>query len=75
MEYLYPTRRTPSAYSGPEIDVQVTKAKARQILRDLEAQGVNVEAARRDVEESRSPLYNIYYMNGMTGPNIGYARG
>jgi hypothetical protein len=56
------------------IDEQVNKAKAKKILAELEARGVKVDGARRDLE-TRSPLYNIFYAAGMTEPSVTYARG
>ena len=56
------------------IDEQVKKAEAVKILKELEAQGVNVERAREDLKQ-RSNYYNIFYAAGMAGPNIGYAAG
>ena len=56
------------------VDEQVKKAEAVKILKELEAQGVNVERAREDLKQ-RSNYYNIFYAVGMTGPNIGYAAG
>ena len=70
MEPLYPTRR--AAYTGPEIDEQVSKAAARRIIDQLERQGVDVTSARRDLEQL-SQLYNIYMAPGMTGPSVTYA--
>ena len=54
------------------IDEQVNKAKAVKILAELEALGVKVDGARRDLE-TRSPLYNIFYAVGMTEPDVTYA--
>ena len=54
------------------IDEQVTKTEARRILRELERAGVNVDEALDDLKQ-RSPLYNVFYAAGMTGPVITYA--
>lgn len=56
------------------IDVQVNKTAARKIIDQLERDGVDVTEARRDLQQ-RSPLYNVFYAPGMTGPVITYARG
>lgn len=54
------------------VDEQVNKAEARRILRELEAQGVKIDGALRDLE-TRSQLYNIFYAIGMAQPSITYA--
>ena len=56
------------------VDVQVKKAEAVKILRELEARGVKVDRAREDLKQ-RSNLYNVFYAVGMTEPNITYAAG
>ena len=56
------------------VDVQVKKAEAVKILNQLEAQGVKVEMARKDLKQ-RSNYYNIFYAQGMTEPNVSYAAG
>lgn len=56
------------------VDVQVNKAEAVKILKQLEARGVKVERAREDLKQ-RSNWYNVFYAVGMTEPSITYAAG